>query len=81
MVKQRERELAELRSLFGRKAVDEAIASCDEAIAFMVQHAFLVAQASTELQRLLPNPLDAVAYAQSLEPQLRAALIVAILEA
>jgi hypothetical protein len=30
----KQRELAELRSLFGRKAVDEAIASCDEAIAW-----------------------------------------------
>lgn len=79
MVKQR--ELAELRSLFGRKAVDEAIASCDEAIAWGVQHAFLVAQASTKLQRLLHKPPDAVAYAQSLEPQLRAALIIAILSA
>lgn len=77
----KQRELAELRSLFGRKAVDEAIASCDEAIAWGVQHASDVALASTELQRLLPNPPDAVTYAQSLDPKTQAALIVAILKA
>jgi hypothetical protein len=77
----KQRELAELRSLFGRKAVHEAIASCDEAIAWGVQHASDVALSSTELQRLLPNLLDAVAYAHSLNSQLRAALIIAILEA
>jgi hypothetical protein len=76
----KQHELAELRSLFGRSAVDEAIASCDEAKIWGLQHAFLVAQASTKLQILLHKPLDAVAYAQSLEPQLRAALIVAILD-
>ena len=77
----KQRELAELRSLFGRSAVDEAIASWDEVKIWGWQHASDVALASTKLQRLLHKPLDAVAYAQSLEPQLRAALIVAILAA
>ncbi len=77
----RQGELAELRSLFGRKAVDEAIASCDEAKAWGVQHAYDVAQASSKLQTMLHKLQEACAYAQSLEPQLRAALIIAILEA
>lgn len=77
----KQRELAELRSLFGRSAVDEAIESCDEAIAWGVQHASDVALASAKLQRMLHTPMEAIAYAQSLEPQLRSALIIAILEA
>lgn len=75
----KQRELAELRSLFGRSAVDEAIFCCDEAKAWGVQHALDVAQASSKLQTMLHKPLEATAYAQSLEPQLRAALIIAIL--
>ncbi len=77
----KQRELAELRSLFGRKAVDEAIACCDEAKAWGMQHPSDIALASNELQRLLPKPPDAVAYAQSLDPKAQAALIVAILKA
>jgi hypothetical protein len=57
------------------------MASCDEAIAWGMQHPSDIALASNELQRLLPNPPDAVAYAQSLDPKAQAALIVAILKA
>lgn len=76
-----QRELAELRSLFGRVAVDDALAHWDEVKRWMWQHPRVVATASTELQSKLHNPLDAVAYAANLNPQLKAALIVAILEA
>lgn len=74
------RKLAELRSLFGRSVVDDAIARKSELNQWRVEHAGAVANATSELIVVISSPPDAVAYAASLEPQLRAALIVAIME-
>lgn len=76
-----QRKLAELRSLFGRSAVDDAIARKSELNQWRWEHASAVAEASSGLMAVISSPPDAVAYAASLEPQLRAALIVAIMEA
>lgn len=75
-----QRKLAELRSLFGRSAVEDAIARKSELNQWQWEHALAVAEASSGLMTVISNPPDAVAYAASLEPQLRAALIVAIME-
>jgi hypothetical protein len=76
-----QRELAELRSLFGRSAVDDAIARKFELNQWRIENARAVAEASNGLMAVIQHPPDAVAYVANLEPQLRAALIIAILEA
>lgn len=76
-----QRKLAELRSLFGQLAVENAIARKSELNKWRIEHARAVADATSELMAVISSPPDAVAYAASLEPQLRAALIVAIMEA
>ena len=76
-----QRELAELRSLFGRSQVDEAITRRFELNHWRIENAGAVAEATSGLMQVVQNLQDAVAYAAKLDPQLRAALIVAILEA
>jgi hypothetical protein len=76
-----QRKLAELRSLFGRSAVEDAIARKFELNQWRIEHARAVANATSELMAVIQHPPDAVAYAASLEPQLRAALIIAIVKA
>jgi len=76
-----QRSLAELRSLFGWSAVDDAVARKSVLNQWRIEHALAVAEASAGLMAVISSPPDAVAYAASLEPQLRAALIVAIIEA
>lgn len=76
-----QRELAELRSLFGRSAVEDALARSPELNQWRIEYARAVADATSELMAVISSPPDAVAYAASLEPQLRAALIVALMEA
>jgi sensor domain CHASE-containing protein len=60
--------------------VDEAIARKPELNQWRIENARAVAEASSGLIAVIQNPPDAVAYAAGLDPQLRAALIVAILE-
>lgn len=76
-----QRKLSELRSLFGRLVVDDAIARRSELNQWRIEHARTVADTTSELMAVISSPPDAVAYAASLEPQLRAALVVAIMEA
>lgn len=76
-----QRELAELRSLFGRLAVDDAIACKSELNQWRIENARAVADASNGLMAVIQHPPIAVIYVANLEPQIKAALIIAILEA
>lgn len=75
------RELAELRSLFGRSAVDDAISRKSELNQWRVENARAVVEATSGLMAVIQNPHDAVAFVASLDRQLKAALIIAIIEA
>lgn len=75
-----QRELAEVRSLFGRLAVEDAVARKAELDKWRWHNARAVAEASAGLSSVIQSPHDAVAFVAGLDPQVRAALIVAILE-
>lgn len=74
-----QRELAELRSLFGRSAVDDVIAHQSEALRWAWEHPEATASASRGLMAVISDPQSAVAYATSLDYDLKRALIVALL--
>lgn len=76
----RHREMAELVALFGRDAVDSAIASKESIHQWAWENSEAVALAASELRAKLGNPPDAVAYAAGLDPLTRLALIVTIME-
>lgn len=74
-----ERDLTELVALFGQSAVDDAIAHELEAGEYAFAHSDAIAEASAALSNTLHNPQETVAYAASLDPELKRALIVAIM--
>ncbi len=75
------RALAELKSLFGRAVVEDAIAHKDYFNQWRIENAKQVADAVSKLKAVIHNPHDAVAFVSTLDPILKSALVIAILEA
>lgn len=76
-----ERDLTDLIALFGQSAVDDAIAHELEAGEYAFAHSDAIAETSAALSNTLDNPQATVAYAASLDPELKRALIVVIMNA
>lgn len=74
------RELAELVALFGRDAVLNAIANQDTVRLWKLQHLTQVIKTIQELKTRMREPSPAVEFAVSLDPPLRDALIVTLLD-
>jgi len=75
------RELAELKSLFGQSVVEDAIAHKDYFNQWCIENAKQVADAASKLKVVIHNPQDAVAFVSTLDPVLKSALVIAIIEA
>lgn len=74
------RDLAELVALFGRDTVLNAIANQDTVRLWKLQHLTQVIKTIQELKTRMREPSPAVEFVASLDPQLRDALIVTLLD-
>lgn len=74
-----QRDLTELIELFGREAVDDAVAHEIEAGQYAFENSEAIVEASAVLQNKLGNLEEMTNYTASLDPQLRRALIVVIM--
>ncbi len=76
-----ERDLTELIALFGQTSVDDAIAHELEAGQYAFEHPDALVEASAALRNTLGDPQETMGYINSLNPLLKRALIVTIINA
>lgn len=74
------REWRELRSLFGQKAVDAAIANQEHYQEWALHHPNEFSQAASLLSELSHDDKAAALFIKQLDPSLQGALIVALLK-
>ena len=72
---------SEVTVLFGRSSVEKSIALCDAIKQSLkgIKLRYLMSEAAREIS-LISNPLDKVAYCQSLDIDIQHALIISMLE-